>query len=163
MSCLLRSVLGTVACLATGAAVAAGEAKAASQRWSMTMLEAPAIETRCGVEYDRAHARLRAMEKSSEPGAILAEWNRLSGSVQDFLDPVYLLANTAVDAATRYAAMKCVEHFAPLQTEPYQSEKLYARVRGLDPADAIDRQYRRDLLDAFEDAGIALKPDQRRR
>src|SRR5262249_36230392 len=125
--------------------------------------DAPAIEARCGVEYDRARARLRAMEKSTEHSAILAEWNRVAASVQDFLDPIYLLANVAAEAATRDAATKCAERFAPLQTEPYQSEKLYARVHGLRPADAVDRQYRRDLLDAFEDAGIALKPAQRRR
>src|SRR5262245_2560730 len=129
----------------------------------MPTLNAGTIDARCGVEYDRARAGLRTMEGTAAPGAILAEWNRFSASVQDFINPVYLLANTAVDSATRDTALKCVERFTPLETEPFQSEKLYARVRALRPADAIDRQYQKDLLEAFEDAGITLKPEQRNR
>ncbi|HYS13476.1 MAG TPA: M3 family metallopeptidase [Burkholderiaceae bacterium] len=166
MRALLTSALGAIACFAAGATLAgdAGRLPAtASQRWSMTMLDARAIEARCGVEYKRARDRMRAMEKRVESETILAEWNRLSGSVQDFIGPVFLLANAATDAATRDAALACVERFSSLEIEPFQSEKLYARVRGLRPADAIDRQYRHDLLDTFEDAGIALKPDQRKR
>jgi len=167
MPSLLRSTFAIVFGLAAGVALAASDAKSSvtpSQRWSMPILKAPAIDARCGVEYDRARAQLRAMEGSVAPGAaILAEWSRFSASVQDFVYPVYLLANTAVDSATRDAALKCVERFTPLETEPFQSEKLYARVRALRPADAIDRQYQKDLLEAFEDAGIALNAEQRNR
>ena len=166
MRALLRSALGAIACCAAGAALAAEAGKplaAPPQRWLMPTLDARAIEARCGVEYARARNRMHAMEKRGEPGAILAEWNRLSSSVQDFIGPVFLLANTATDAATRKVALGCAERFTTLEIEPFQSPKLYARVRGLRPADAIERQYRQDLLDTFEDAGIALKADKRKR
>src|SRR5262245_27449483 len=167
MPSLLTRTFAAFFCLASGVALAAGDAKpaaTASPRWSMPLLNAQSLDARCGAEYDRARARLRTMEASVAPGAaVLTEWNRFSASVQDFINPVYLLANTAVDSATRDAALKCVERFTPLETEPFQSEKLYARVRALRPADAIDRQYQKDLLEAFEDAGITLKPEQRNR
>jgi thimet oligopeptidase len=163
---LSKTALGAAACLLAGAAVAAGTTRPsapAPQRWQMTVLDAPAIDARCGPEYERARARLRTMEKGAVPGPILADWNAFSGALQDFIYPIYLQANTATDAATRAAALKCVERFNPLETEPFQSEKLYARVRALRPKDAIDRQYRQDLLDAFEDAGITLARDKRAR
>lgn len=145
-----------IACLVAGAAIAA-------QPWRMRILDARAIETRCAPELERARGLLRAMEKPRPAGAILAEWNRYSAAVQDFIHPVYLLANVATDAATRAAALECVERFTPLETEAYQSERLHARVRAVRPANAADRQYRQDLLDAFEDAGVALPRAQRER
>jgi thimet oligopeptidase len=163
---LLRVALGTAAWLAATGAFGAGGATGGSSavsRWVMPLLDAATIETRCGDELQRARATLRNMEGVKRPATILAEWNRYSSSVQDFIYPVYLQSNTATDAATRDAALKCVERFTPLETEPLQSERLYARVRGLRPSDAIDRQYRQDLLEAFEDAGIALAPDKRLR
>ena len=164
MSSLTRTLLGTVVFLASGVALAANEPKpAAAQRWLMPILDAATIDARCPVELERARAAFRVMEKNPAPAGVLAEWNRVSAMVQNFIYPVYLQANTAVDAATREAALKCVETFAPLETEPFQSEKLYARVRGLGPGDATDRQYRQDQLEAFEDAGIALSADKRQR
>ncbi len=157
-----RVAAGVIALACATGALAANAATATSRGW-VPQLKAPEIEKRCPAELAAARAALRKMEAVKEPGTILADWNRWSVRVGDFVYPVYLQANVAVDAATRNAALKCVESFTPLETEPFQSEKLHARVRALRPADAIDRQYRQDLLDAFEDAGIALAPDKRKR
>jgi thimet oligopeptidase len=127
------------------------------------ILDAAAIEARCPQELENARRQKAAMESRRGAGDILAEWNRLSASVQDFVYPVYLLANVAVDEATRDAGRKCVEAFTAFDTELFQSERLHARVRALKPRDAIDAQYRRDLLEAFEDAGVTLAPGKRAR
>ncbi|HXF46777.1 MAG TPA: M3 family metallopeptidase [Burkholderiaceae bacterium] len=136
---------------------------AAAERPPVPILDAAAIEARCPQELENARRQKARMERASGAGAILAEWNRLSASVQDFVYPVYLLANVAVDQATRDAARKCVEAFTPFDTELFQSDRLYARVRALKPRDAIDALYRQDLLEAFEDAGVALAADKRAR
>lgn len=163
---VMRTAAGSML-LATGLAAAAAApgmpVPGPAGRWLVPIFDARSIAARCPIELQRARASRRAMERQSGAGTILAEWNRLSGAVQDYVHPVYLLANAAPDEATRKAALECVEAFTPLETEMFQSEKLYARVRALRPADAIDRQYRQDLLEAFEDAGIALAPDKRAR
>jgi len=147
MRALLRSALGAIACCAAGAALAAEAGKplaAPPQRWLMPTLDARAIEARCGVD-TRAHATaMHAMEKRGEPGAILAEWNRLSSSVQDFIGPVFLLANTATDAAIRARLRSDAQNGYDAGDRTIPEPKLYARVRGLRPADAIERQYRQD-------------------
>jgi len=74
MPSLLKSTFGIVFGLLAGVALAASDAKSSatpSQHWSMPILKAPAIDARCGVEYDRARAQLRAMEGSVAPGAAI--------------------------------------------------------------------------------------------
>lgn len=138
-------------------------APAAAAEPPVPMLDAAAIEARCPLQLQKARRLKEAMEARRSAGSILAEWNRLSAQVQDFVYPVYLLANVAPEQATREAGRKCVEAFTPFETELFQSERLHARVRALRPRDAVDARYRQDLLEAFEDAGVTLPPAQRAR
>ena len=78
----------------------------------------------------------------------------------DKTGPLDLLANVATQAATRDAAQACYEKISPLATEIFQSVPLLRRVQALKPRDAVDRSYRADLLDAFQDNGATLPPAQ---
>jgi len=141
----------------------AGVAAAQSPRPLVPVLDAATIDARCDGELAKLRARKAAMENGRGAGAILAEWNRLSIESGDFVNPVYLLANVDPDRATRDAAQRCVEKLIPFETELFQSEALYARVKSLAPRDAVERIYRAELLDAFEDSGVALPPEKRAR
>lgn len=141
----------------------AGVAAAQSPRPLVPVLDAATIDARCDGELAKLRARKAAMENGRGAGAILAEWNRLSIESGDFVNPVYLLANVDPDQATRDAAQRCVEKLIPFETELFQSEALYARVKSLAPRDAVERIYRAELLDAFEDSGVALPPEKRAR
>jgi thimet oligopeptidase len=157
-----RHALCQLAAVAAFSASLVAQAAAAEQP-RVPILDAAAIEARCPKELEKARRQKAEMERRRGAGAILAEWNRLSATVQDFVYPVYLLANVAVDQATRDAGRKCVEAFTPFDTELFQSDRLYARVRALKPRDAIDALYRQDLLEAFEDAGVTLTAEKRAR
>lgn len=139
------------------------DAAAEPARPLVAVLDAATIDARCDGELEKLRARKSAMERTRGAGRILAEWNRLSIAFGDFVNPVYLLANVHPDQGTRDAAQRCVEKLIPFETELFQSEALHARVAALAPRDPVDEVYRRELLDAFEDSGVALPPDQRTR
>lgn len=132
-------------------------------RTLIPLLDAAAINKRCDAELASARAAIAALEKDRRPARLLPDLNRLQQRVGAFSNPVYLLANVAVDKATRDAAQQCVEKLSPLSTELYQSVPLFQRVRALKPADGIDRRYREELLENFEDSGASLPADKRAR
>ena len=127
------------------------------------LLDATAIEKRCDAELASARAAIAALAKDRRPARLLPDLNRLQQRVGAFSNPVYLLANVAVDKATRDAAQKCIEKLSPLSTELYQSVPLFQRVQALKPTDGVDRRYREELLENFEDSGASLPADKRAR
>ena len=143
-----------------GPALAQGPAAARSL---IPLLDAAAINKRCDVELAGARAGIAALEKDRRPARLLADLNRLQQRVGAFSNPVYLLANVAVDKATRDAAQQCVEKLSPLTTELYQSVPLFQRVQALKAGDGVDRRYRKELLENFEDSGATLAADKRAR
>lgn len=156
----MKILTGLAAALALAGAF---DAAAQSPRPLVPVLDAATIDARCDGELAKLRARKAAMERRRGAGAILAEWNRLSIESGDFANAVYLLANVDPDRATRDAAQRCVERLIPFETELFQSEALYARVKSLAPRDPVDRIYRAELLAAFEDSGVALPPEKRAR
>ena len=87
------------------------------------------ISARCDAELAAARKMLKAMEARKGAGNVLAELNALSIQAADFANPVYLLQNVAADKATRDAAQACLEKLLPFETEVYQSDALYQRVK----------------------------------
>lgn len=135
----------------------------AQQLPAALQFDAAAIAGRCDAELEKYRRTKAAMERPSAPGSILAEWNQLSITIGEFVNPVYLLQNVSADRATRDAAQACLEKLLPFETELLQSERLYRRVQALNPRDAIDASYRTSLLEQFEDTGVSLPPERRTR
>ena len=126
-------------------------------------LNAAVINARCEPELKSWRAELAAMEARKGSDGVLEEFNRLTLAVGDFTRPVSLMSSLSPDKATRDAAKACLQTVTPFFTEIYQSRALFARVDGLKPRDAIDRQYRADLIEAFEDSGASLPPEKQAR
>ena len=61
------------------------------------------------------------------------------------------------------AAQACGLRWADFGSTLGQNETLYLAARALTPTDPIDREFRKQLLEAFEDAGVALPADKRAR
>ncbi len=160
MNRLLSQLLAS-ACLCTTAAALA-QAQPAG-RSLIPLLDAAAINARCDGELAAARARIAAMEKDRRPARLLADLNQHELRTGAFLSPVYLMANVATDKPARDAAQACVAKFTPLNSEQFQSIPLFQRVQALKPRDAIDRGYRSDLLEGFEDSGASLPADKRAR
>lgn len=130
-------------------------------RTLIPVLDAAAINQRCDAELAAVRQTVKQLEQARPADGMLAGMNRLALQSGTFSNPVYLLANVAVDGATRDAAQACVAKFTPLSTEVFQSRKLSERVRAAKPTDAVDTVYRTDLLNSFEDTGAALPAAKR--
>jgi thimet oligopeptidase len=132
-------------------------------RQLIPVLDAAAISARCEPELAKYRAMLATMAAKKAPQGVLAEFDALSRTTSAFTRPVALMSNVAPDKATRDAAKACLQTLTPFGTEIYQSRALYERVHAVQPADDIDRRYREDLIEAFEDSGASLPPDKQAR
>ena len=150
--------------LAAAALAAAANAHAQPARPLMRMYDDAAALTRaCEEGLARGRALIAAMEAKRGPGTILGEWNDYYIAMQDFADPIHFLGVVHPDKSLRAASEPCQQKVAALNTEVFQSEKLFARVKALRPENPRQAKYREDLLHGFEDSGVALAPAKRAR
>lgn len=129
--------------------------------------DAGALTVACDAALDRARADaagIRAVPVD-EAGVdnVLAAWDDLNARLEDGVEPAYLQAYVHPEPAVRAAGEKCILAYSRLQTELFQDAALHARVAAVAPSDPVDGKLRRDLLDSFEDTGVALPPEKRAR
>ena len=115
----------------------------------------------CEAALAAARGDLAAMQKERGAGSILREWNRLDIRLDEMGNAADLFSGAHPDKAMREAAEKCQQQVASFWTDAYQSGPLSARIASVKPARPADAKLRKDLLEAFEDAGAAL-PAQKR-
>jgi len=150
-------------CFATGFWLAAFAGPAHAGHPQIPLWNAAAIEGLCDKTIEGFRQTRATMEARKGSAGIFDEWNRLSIATGDLDGPLSIIANTSTDKATRDAADACEVKYTPFTTELFQSEALYKRVKDAKPVDAIQKQYRQDLLEAFEDSGVTLDPAKRER
>ncbi len=97
------------------------------------------------------------------PETVLDSWDGIAIGIEDVFGPVSLLNSVHPDAAVRDASDRALIDESVFMTELFQNEALYQRVRGVVPASNAQKQLQKDLLEAFEDSGVSLPPDQRQR
>ncbi|MCM2326978.1 MAG: Zn-dependent oligopeptidase [Lysobacter sp.] len=148
--------------VAATAAIAAAPANA-PQRPLVGTYDAAAVTRMCDEGIARAKATKARMEAKKGGAGFLGEWNRLQIEIEDVVNPIYLMGSVHPDKAVRDAADPCLTKYTTLSTELFQSEKLFARVKAVSPAGAHEKKLRKDLLEGFEDSGVALPPDKRSR
>jgi thimet oligopeptidase len=117
----------------------------------------------CDAGLEAARATIAKMERRNGAGAIFDEWNRLQMALEDFANPIYLLGSVHPDKAVRDASEPCLQKYTTLSTELFQNEKLFRRVKAAKPANAHQAKLKKDLIEGFEDSGVALPPDKRAR
>src|ERR1041385_4091045 len=114
-----------------------------------------------------ARERVAAIEAMPLDGlsaeAVFDAWDRMSIAIEDAYGPISLLNSVHPDAAVRDAGDRALIDESVFMTELFQNETLYERVRAVSAASGAQRQYRKDLLEAFEDSGVSLAPEKRRR
>lgn len=129
----------------------------------MTLYDAPGITRACDEGIARAQQLIKQMDAKKGAGAIFDEWNRLSIAIEDVVNTIYLLGNVAPDKAVRDAAEPCLQKYTTLQADLFQDEKLFARVNAAQPMNPHQAKFKKDLVEGFEDTGVALPPDKRKR
>lgn len=125
--------------------------------------DAPGVTRACDATFEAARKSVAAMEGRRGGKGIFVEWNNLQIGIEDAIGPIYLLGSVSPDKAVRDAAEPCLVKYTAFTTELLQSEKLYARVRDAKPANPQEAKLRKDLIEGFEDSGVALPPEKRAR
>jgi thimet oligopeptidase len=126
-------------------------------------MDAAQVTRACEDGLAKGRKTIAAMQARAGGAGIFDEWNRLSIALEDVLNPIYLLGSVHPDKAVRDASEPCLQKFTSLQTELFQDEKLYKRVQAAKPANDVQRKLKKDLVEGFEDSGVALPPDKRAR
>ncbi|MEP7085516.1 MAG: M3 family metallopeptidase, partial [Betaproteobacteria bacterium] len=112
----------------------------------------------------RAVAQLEALPlASANVRSVFHPVNALQMLVEDVESPIYMLSNVSPDKTVRDAAEACLLRLNEFDTDWLQSEKLYQRVVRVKATDAVERKLKKDLVEGFEDTGVALPPPKRAR
>ncbi|KYC29183.1 Thimet oligopeptidase [Sterolibacterium denitrificans] len=104
-----------------------------------------------------------AIHADTDTKTFFPAWNALQIRLEDIENPVYLLNNVSPDPAVRAAAESCLLEYNRFGSALYQNAAIYQRVRAVVPRDAVDAKLKKDLLEAFEDTGVALPVDKQAR
>lgn len=134
----------------------------AQSRPLIPLWDAAGIEKACSRTLAKVRRGAAVLERSA-PGQALARWDRLQIAMEDAQGPAELLANVSPDKETRAAGDACGLKFTALNTELQQNAKIYALIRRVQPDDDVARKLQRDVIEAFEDTGVALPPEKRAR
>ncbi|MEP6701630.1 MAG: M3 family metallopeptidase [Betaproteobacteria bacterium] len=94
---------------------------------------------------------------------VLHALNRIQSNVEDVEGVFYLFSNVSPEKDIRDATEACLLKYTEFDTDLLQNEKLYARVRAVKVSTEADRKFRKDLLEGFEDTGVALPAAKRAR
>jgi len=129
-----------------------------------TAEELTALAARTLDEARRRVAEIEALPLEGLSAETLFDaWDRMAIAIEDVFGPIWLLNSVHPDAAVRDAADRVVIDESVFMTELFQNEKLYNRVHDVTAATVAQRQYRKDLVEAFEDSGVSLAPEKRQR
>ncbi len=135
----------------------------AQARVLMPVMNAAQINQKCDSTLAAAAKTVARMEANPAAGAIFDEWNRLQIDIEDTFGPVYLQANVHPAKEARDAGDACVARLMKFSTDLYQDEKLFKRIQAAKPANPHQQKLRQDLIEGFEDTGVALPADKRKR
>jgi thimet oligopeptidase len=137
-------------------------------RQTLPQFQAKDIPALCDEKINDVKNQLKNLEtlklKQDAPAApVLAEWDRIFASFEDFYGPIGLYSNVSPDEAVRKASDNCEIKISQFQTDFLQNPKLYQQFKKLKASDAIDTKFRDDILYDFEKTGIQLPAAKQKR
>lgn len=139
-------------------------------RPSLPVWDAATLTQVCKEGLQQLQQQVGALEKqplesasTSASTTVFQHWNQLQMAREDIESPVYLLNSVSPDPAVRAAAEPCLLDYNKFGSQLLQNAALYQRLRAAQPADAVDAKLQKDLLEAFEDTGVALPAEKKLR
>jgi thimet oligopeptidase len=134
----------------------------AQDRTTIPILDDVAVKLVCTQAILDAQARYAKLEA---PGAVdvLDEWDDITIDVENAIGPIAVLNNLHPESRVRDAGQDCLVKVSSFETEIFQNEKLFQRVNEVKPGNPARTRFRLDLIEAFEDSGVALPKDKRAR
>ena len=137
------------------------------ERATVPLYDGETLAKACTDALAHAEAMVNALQavpmKRVAATDMLGRWDRVRIATQDIEGPAGLFANVSPEEKTRAAAEDCEQKIERFDTALLQNERLYARIRATSPRGAAAIKMRKDILDAFEDTGVALPADKRAR
>lgn len=97
------------------------------------------------------------------PESLLDAWDLANTSLEDIIGPAAILGSVHPSRSVRDAAEEVLVEATRFASEVYQNAALYERVRSIEPFTAPQKMLHKDLLEGFEDSGVTLPEEQRRR
>ncbi|HEY2830161.1 MAG TPA: M3 family metallopeptidase [Thermoanaerobaculia bacterium] len=126
--------------------------------------EVRSVADRALAEAQRRIAEIETVPlDAATPENILDAWDRAAIVLEDAFGPVSILNSVDPDKAVRDAGDDALLAESSFLTELFQNERFYERVRAVAPETNAQKQLRKDLLEAFEDSGVALPAEKRER
>ncbi len=161
----MNTIIGITAVLAALVVPIANGASVS--RPTIPIYDTAAMTKACDDDLARAASMVAELEKVRiAPAAgsdVLARWDRINIAIEDADGPSGLFANVSPDEKARDAADACQLKLTRFNTELLQNERLYEHVRASRPAGAAATKLRKNVLEAFEDTGVALPAEKRAR
>jgi thimet oligopeptidase len=159
----MKKVLAIVSIVCAGSAFGA---EAPAERTTIPILDAPTVTAACTQAINEARDRANkwaALPLSEVTADVLNKWDEGSIAIEDVVGPAAILASVHTDKKTRDAANDCLIRISSLQTDIYQNEELYKRIAAVKPTTPVQEKFKRDLVEGFEDSGVALPKEKRAR
>jgi len=140
---------------------------APSERATIPILTAEEVTERANSALAEARHAFEAiagipLERGS-PSNVLDAWDDASILMENAFGPISLLNSVHPEQRVRDSADRALVAESAFTTEILQNEPLFERVRHIAPETAAQRQLQKDLIEAFEDSGVALPPHKRQR
>ena len=137
------------------------------ERPSIPLHDAASLTSAAKASLDQARQQFAELEKipidAVTPKNFLDAWDRVMTQTEDVLGPASILGSVSTDRALRDAAEEVLVEATTFQAELFQNEELYKRVLALQPATEAQKQFKKDLIESFEDSGVALPQERRGR
>src|SRR5262245_17538711 len=141
--------------------------EAVSQRVTLPILDATTLSAACRQMLADARSAFEALAAlpvgEATPVSVLDEWDGIAIALENIEGPIAILNNVHPDKNVRDAADDAIRSLSTFQVEIFQNEALFARVQAVTPETPAQAQFKKDLVEAFEDTGVALPPDRRAR
>jgi thimet oligopeptidase len=170
----VRARAATVVCTTAGVwmtawaaapATATATAPATAATWPgptmPTFATAADVDAACEKGLRDAKALLAKLELRKPDALWLSALDDLHALTEDHAYPIGFLSNVHPDRAVREAGQACEVRWQEFGSTLGQNAKIYALAKAVRPRDAIDTEMRRQVLEAAEDAGVALPKSKR--
>lgn len=137
-------------------------------RQTLPLFQSKDIPALCDAKISDVKKQLTSLEtlqlaQDTPAAPILAKWDAILASFEDFYGPIGLYSNVDPDEAVRKAAEDCEVKISQFQTEILQNSKLYQQFKKIKSTDPIDQKFQADILKDFEEKGIQLPVDKQQR
>jgi thimet oligopeptidase len=139
----------------------------AAERATIPILTAADVASTCEAALREAHALLARIVSvpldHANVASILDLWDDTATVMEDAFGTISLLNSVHPDSEVRDACDVALIHESSFLTDVFQNEAFYQRVQRVVPDSIAARELHKHLIEAFEDSGVSLPAEKRRR